>query len=293
MAGTAAGPGGEKPQAGGSMLLMYMIMPLMLILLLTPDLRFALGLGMDICLGPSVGLGLVYPVFTVFLTSLIMIMCTTFLRHKFTDWIGVGRQSYLQKFVQKKFREAQGNPVKMKKVQELNAEVMKMTGDRMSAQMKTMMFTMIFSLLLFMWLMVFIYNQTPVHIISTPWAIENGWSLLDSGALLEFFTGGGSKGPMPNWILVYSLFSIPIGQVLQSVLKYVTFKKRLDKLERGEILPADVQAELDRKKEERRKKEEEAEKDTELDVVEGEDFAVDEKDDGELVEDEEGSGEEE
>lgn len=274
MAGRAAGPGGDKPQGGGSMLLMYMIMPLMLILLMTPDLRFALGLTMDICLGPSVGLGLVYPIFTIFLTSFIMIVCTSVLRHKFTDWISVGRQSYMQKFVQKKFKEAQGNPVKMKKVQELNAEIMKMTGDRMSAQMKTMMFTMVFSLLLFMWLMVFIYNQTPVHIISTPWAIESGWSLLDSGALIEFFSGGSSKGPMPNWILVYSLFSIPLGQVLQGTFKFFAFKKRIARLERGEILTVAEQERKDRKERERKMLEDEEVKETELDVVDEEDFDV-------------------
>lgn len=258
------------------MLLMYMIMPLMLILLLTPDLRFALGLGMDICLGPSIGFGLVYPVFTIFTTSLIMIVCTTFLRHRFTDWISVGKQAYLQKFVQQKFREAQGNPMKMKRVQELNSEVMKMTGDRMSAQMKTMMFTMIFSIVLFMWLMVFIYNQTPVHTISTPWAIENGWSLLDSGALIEFFTAGGSKGPMPHWILLYSLFSLPLSQVLQSVLKYFTFKRRIEGIERGDILTLAEKEELDRKKKERELKEEEVVKETELDVVDDGEFDVDE-----------------
>jgi uncharacterized membrane protein (DUF106 family) len=218
----------------GSSFILFMLMPFLLLLVLTPDIRLTLGLYMNVCLQPTIGFDFQYPVFTILIAGLVMVVATTLLRHLTTDWMSVGKQNFLQKHVQGKYKEAQGNPVKLKKVQELNAEIMKMTSDRMNSQTKTAMYTMVFSLLLFMWLIVFIYNKTPVHYVSTPWAIENGWKLTDSGAILEFLTGGASKGPMPNWVLLYSLFSLPVGQGLQAGLKYWSFRRMLARVERGE-----------------------------------------------------------
>ena len=284
-AGGGAGGAGGKPQNPMSQMMMFMVMPILLIMLFTPDIRVALGLGMDLCLGPSIGFGGAFPVYTIITTSIMMIIASTLLRHKYTDWISVGKQSYLQKYVQKKFKEAQGNPVKMKKVQELNAKIMRMTGDRMSAQMKTMMFTMMFSLILFMWLLLHMAAKATVHIASTPWALEEGWDLTDTGAIIYALTGGASKGPMPNWIILYSLFSLPVGQVLQAVLKFFHFRRRLDKLDRGEILTRDEEERLAEEKqarEEERKKRKEGKAvegdDEDIDVVDG-DFDVEEEDD--------------
>jgi uncharacterized membrane protein (DUF106 family) len=35
---------------------------------------------------------------------------------------------------------------------------------------------------------------------------------------------------LPSWILLYSLVSLPFGQVLMRTLRYFSFKKRLDQL---------------------------------------------------------------
>ena len=282
MAGSAAGGGAKPPAMGGSFLLI-MLMPMLLLLVLTPDMRMTLGLAMNVCLAPTLGFNFVYPVYTIMVASVLMVIATTILRHYSTDWLSVGKQNYLQKYVQQKFKDAQGNPVKLKKVQELNAEIMKMTGDRMNSQMKTMMYTMVISLLLFMWLIVFMYNMSVVHFISTPWAVEAGWSLTGSGAILEFLTGGATKGPMPNWVLLYSLFSIPIGQVIQGVLKYITFKKMIARLDRGE--PATKPFRLWPKREPKAKVEYTKKTDDKKGVaVEEGDFEVDDDEDAEVEE---------
>jgi len=237
MAGKGAGggvPGAPAQPAMGSSFLLFMMLPLLLLVVLTPGMRLTIGLGMDFCLSPVFGFNLQYPLYTILVSGFLMVVVTSLLRHLYTDWISVGKQSYLQKYVSKKFKEAQGNPIKLKKVQELNAEIMKMTSERMNTQTKTMLYTMVISLLLFMWLIVFMYNKTPVHIISAPWAVENGWSLTDSGAIIQFLSGGQYKGPMPNWVLLYSLFSIPIGQAIQAGLKYYSFKKMIERIDRGE-----------------------------------------------------------
>ena len=218
----------------GSSFILFMLMPFLLLIVLTPDIRLTLGLLMNTCLEPTIGFDFQYPVFTILIAGVAMVIATTILRHLTTDWMSIGKQNFLQKYVQGKYKEAQGNPIKLKKVQELNAEIMKMTSDRMNSQTKTAMYTMVISLLLFMWLIVFIYNKTPVHYVSTPWAVENGWKLTDSGAIIQLLTNGASKGPMPNWVLLYSLFSLPVGQALQAGLKYWSFRRMLARVERGE-----------------------------------------------------------
>ena len=36
---------------------------------------------------------------------------------------------------------------------------------------------------------------------------------------------------LPNWVLLYSLLTLPFGQVLTRVLKYFSFSKKLKELE--------------------------------------------------------------
>jgi uncharacterized membrane protein (DUF106 family) len=269
-----------------SQLMMFMLMPVLLIIMVNPDLRLALGIGMDICLGPSIGYKALFPVYTIMTTSIIMVVCTTLLRHKFTDWIANGKRAYLSKHVNKKFREAQGNPQKMKKVQEMNAEIMRMSGEGMNTQIKTMMFTMIFSLILFMWLWLHVTSISIVHIVSTPWAIENGWDITGSGALIEFFSAGRRSGPFPNWIIMYSLFSLPVGQLIQAGLKYFTFKKRLERLDKGEILTmAEQEARQKEQADKERRKQIKEEKEEDIEVDDG-DFDIEDEDDDLVVEDE-------
>jgi uncharacterized membrane protein (DUF106 family) len=286
MAGKGVGgaPAGAPPQpALGSSFLMFMMLPLLLLVVLTPSMRLTIGLGMDFCLNPVFGFNLQYPLYTILVSGLLMVIATTILRHVYTDWVSVGKQNYLQKFVSQKFKEAQGNPVKLKKVQELNAEIMKMTSERMNTQTKTMLYTMVFSLLLFMWLIVFMYNETPVHVISAPWAVEQGWSLVDSGSIIEFLSGGQYKGPMPNWVLLYSLFSIPIGQVIQAGLKYYSFKKMIERIDRGE--PASKPFRLFPKREKKAEVVYKRMDDKDLKVEDGE-FEVEDDEDAEVEEEE-------
>ena len=39
---------------------------------------------------------------------------------------------------------------------------------------------------------------------------------------------------LPNWVLLYSLMTLPFGQVLQRLLKLFSFSKKLRALEAGE-----------------------------------------------------------
>ena len=75
---------------------------------------------------------------------------------------------------------------------------------------------MIVAIPIFMSLYVFIGDLSYPR-ISLPW--KDGWSLDDKFTFL------------PHWILLYSLLSIPFGQSVQKILKYFSFKKKLEKLD--------------------------------------------------------------
>ena len=87
--------------------------------------------------------------------------------------------------------------------------------------MKSMPLTMIVVVPIFLWVRYFV-NVTLVdsmRIISVPWAM-GGVSLTDTYVL-------------PAWILIYSLISIPFGQIVMRLVRTYQFKKRLKEIESG------------------------------------------------------------
>jgi uncharacterized membrane protein (DUF106 family) len=221
----AAGAGGQpQQQAGSSQIMLLFMIPFIFLLFMQPELRNMAGTGMGFLLEPAIGFDAQFPVVTVLCASVIMVIFSTLIRHKLTNWVEMGKQSELSKFISEEFRRVResGNPKKLEKVQELNKKVMAMSQNRMGSQMKSMIFTMIFAILIFMWLAVFIYQITSIHTATMPWDFT--WDLLEPGPFLHI---------MPQWVLLYSVFSIPIGQVLQAGLKRITFTRRLGRIEAG------------------------------------------------------------
>jgi len=88
-------------------------------------------------------------------------------------------------------------------------------------QMKLMPVTMLVVIPIFAWLANFIYidiSTTSSLSFSVPWAFD---------ANLK------ASNVLPNWIILYSLLTLPFGQVLTRILKYFSFRKRLRMLESG------------------------------------------------------------
>jgi uncharacterized membrane protein (DUF106 family) len=91
--------------------------------------------------------------------------------------------------------------------------------DMSTTQMKLMPMTMIIVIPIFAWLDVWMNGFTTIPVVNIPWAMSvplygvNGTTLL------------------PNWILMYSLISIPFGQVLMRALRYFEFRKKLREIE--------------------------------------------------------------
>jgi uncharacterized membrane protein (DUF106 family) len=76
--------------------------------------------------------------------------------------------------------------------------------------------TMLVIIPIFAWLANFIYLDLSSTSFSVPWAFDASMK---------------SSNVLPNWVLLYSLLTLPFGQVLTRVLKYFSFRRRLRDLD--------------------------------------------------------------
>jgi len=212
---------GAAPKSSPSQLIILMMLPLILIVIMDPNVRTAMGGAVGGLFTPLFGFGGAYPIWTLFACSVVLVIFTTTVRHFFTNWVEQGRQKHFSTWVQAQFKEVRlkGNVTKMKKLNEYQSEMMKQSTDAMGSQMKTTLVTIVVAMAIFLWLGVFMYSGTVSNFISTPWA-----------STVDYTKPGPFLHIMPTWILLYSVLSIPLGQVLQSALKVLSFKRKLDAL---------------------------------------------------------------
>jgi uncharacterized membrane protein (DUF106 family) len=183
------------------------------------SLRTWLGNIVGYVLEPVVGLNGTMPVVTLFLTGIIMTSLSILLRHFFTDYVGQAESQKIVSAFNKELRDArvENNKYKIKKLTEEQPNILKKSMDMSTSQMKLMPVTMLAIIPIFAWLSVWIGHLDPaMAIVNVPWASDV--SLVASNLL-------------PNWVLLYSLISIPFGQILSRALRYFEFRKRLKKIE--------------------------------------------------------------
>lgn len=217
----SGGRPGASPMANPSnSLLLLMIMFFAMTVLFTPEIRFAIGTALNYALFPVIGFGGTLPVITLLIAGMMMILISTVLRHFFVDWVEMARSQKIVTAFRKELTKArlENNTYKQKKLMDIQPQIMSKSMSGMQTQMKLMPITMLVIIPVFAWLFVFVTEHIATTTISVPWGPVT--DLLGSNIF-------------PNWILLYSLLTIPFGQVLTRVLKYFSFKKRLKELESG------------------------------------------------------------
>ena len=229
MASGGAGPGGARPPRPdvGNQLIVMMAFIFALFIMFDNNLRLGLGKIIGFGLSPLVGFGGHEPVLTLLFTGLLMSFFSIIIRHLFVDWVGQARNQRIASAFQKELREARisNNTYKLKKLTELQPQIMAQSLKASQTQLKLMPVTMLVVIPIFAWLANFIYidvSSIASTSFSVPWAFDT--SLKSSNIL-------------PNWVLLYSLVTLPFGQVLTRVLKYFSFKKKLVQLESGAVEP--------------------------------------------------------
>ena len=140
-------------------------------------------------------------------------------RHFFTDYV---QQAESQKIVgafNKELRQArlENNTFKTKKLLEQQPKIMEKSMKMTGSQLKLMPVTLLIVIPIFAWVAVFMFQVTS-PMISVPWAFN-----VDLNA----------SNLLPNWVLLYSLISIPFSPILSRLLRYYDFKKRLNEIAAG------------------------------------------------------------
>ena len=203
---------------GGSSFLLIMMFVFVMMIMFDNNLRMATAEMVGYVLDPLIGFNGTYPILTLLCAGIVMTGISTLLRHFNTDWVETARSQKIMGVFNKELRKAQmnQNANKIKKLKEIQPEMMKGQLKTSKSQMKLMPVTMLIVIPIFAWLGWFFIPGLSSKMISVPWA----FNVSLSGTTVLW-----------HWILLYSMFSIPFQQVLQASLKLFTFKRKLGALE--------------------------------------------------------------
>lgn len=161
-----------------------------------------------------------WPVFTLIIAGLIMITLSTVIRSFLTDPIAQARNQQMQSDFNKELRQArlENNLFKMKKLQDQQPAMMAKSMESSTQMMKIMPVTMIVVIPIYAWVWYFLQETVPdpLTVINLPWG-----SVDIMGTMLMF---------LPIWIVVYTLISMPIGQLENRIMRFIFLRKRLDEL---------------------------------------------------------------
>jgi uncharacterized membrane protein (DUF106 family) len=178
---------------------------------------FAVAAGL--ILGPVIGFGGHFPVITILLAGMLTTSISSILRHYHMDWVKMARNQKVMAAFRKENMEVlrKGNQAKIAKMKKIQQRLMQENSQTSLNSMKPVIYTFFLFIVLFVWLRVFV-DQTLGGLgnmyIAVPWAPQ---------VYLEYVPFW-----LPSWILLYSLLAIPIGQVITRVLKYVSFRRKLE-----------------------------------------------------------------
>ncbi len=166
------------------------------------------------------------PVLTLILAGIIMITISTVARSLLTDFVGMARNQQIQSDFNAEFRQArmENNLFKMKKLQEQQPQIMALSMEASTQQMKVMPITMLFVIPVYAWVYYFLKTgDTAAYFPGQTVIVNMPWGSLDVNSLLMGF--------FPSWIILYTLVSLPIGQIENRLIRLVLLRKRLRQLD--------------------------------------------------------------
>ena len=219
----AGGPGGQQPMPDMSnMWRMLIIMILIFGLYFIDGSEHVIGKTLNIVF-QVIDFGGQYPVPTLMIMGSIMILLSSGIRTIMTDTLEQQKAQAFSSAFNKELRQARldNNLYKVKKLMDMQPVMMQKSMESSNQMMKSMPFTMLIVVPIFLWVRYFVdvtLGEAGTQIISVPWAM-NAINLTD----VYWF--------LPAWILIYSLISIPLGQIITRVVRAVQFKRHLAKLE--------------------------------------------------------------
>ena len=169
-----------------------------------------------------------YPVLTLVIAGCIMITLGTVVRGFLQNPIKMARNQQMQSDFNKEFRQAriENNLFKMKKLQEMQPQITAMSMQQSTDMMKVMPITMLFVVPIYAWVWYFLTTgdaTTPGKYFSEAVIVHMPWCDIDlNGVLFLNF---------PVWIFIYTMISLPIGQIENRLIRLYLLKKELRRLD--------------------------------------------------------------
>lgn len=209
----------KKKKSGMSTFWLFASFGVVILILFNAPLRDFLGRIVGYALTPTIGFRYSNPILTILFASVILVVATTAIRHFLVDWVNMARVQEAMRAFQKEFGQARkdNNTYKLKKLTETQPEIMQMQAEMSAEQMKPMAFTMILVIPIFAWLYTFMAGAVAAgtHVAKVPWDTAWDLNMLTAPPGHKWYL----LGFLPRWIVLYSLFGIPFGQIAQRALK--------------------------------------------------------------------------
>jgi len=228
----AAAQSGANPMSSKTMMGMLFTMLIMMVVMM---FRTQIGGALDvvfqfITFKDSSGVPM-YPMLTLVIAGLIAFSLSNIVRTLLTDPVKMARNQHIQSEFNKEMRQAriENNLFKLKKLEEQQPKIMAMTMDTSMSQMKTMPITMLFVIPVYAWIYYFIDPSVGGYFTEDV-IVNMPWGYLDLNDRLMGF--------IPVWIVMYTLISMPIGQIEARLIRWIMLKKRLEEIDNGTVEPA-------------------------------------------------------
>ncbi len=214
------------------------MMMTLVIMMVVMSFRDVIGQGLDFIFR-YIAFDGQYPVLTLIIAGLVMITVSTIIRSLMSNPIEMARNQQIQSDFNKEFRQAriENNLFKLKKLQEQQPQMMAKSMEASTQQMKVMPITMLFIIPVYAWVYYFLKTGDTAAYFNTEAMIElthinMPWGALDlNSALMGFF---------PAWIIIYTMVSLPIGQIENRLIRFIFLRKRLNELDR-EVKRAEIE----------------------------------------------------
>ena len=219
------------------------MLAIMMVMMIVMMFRSQIGSALDVVF-KHIAFDGQYPVLTLIIAGLIMITVSSVVRGVMADPIKLAKNQQIQSDFNKEFRQAriENNLFKMKKLQEMQPQIMAMSMEASTQQMKVMPISMIVLMPVYAWVWFFINPDSAgggnyfgedslsgaLHAVAhMPWA--ESFNL--NSMLVGFF---------PAWIIIYTMVSMPIGQIENRLIRFIFLRKHLRELDL-EVKRAEIQ----------------------------------------------------
>lgn len=206
---------GEMP-AMPSMKPMLITLVVMMVIMIFNE---QIGRGLNFVFEPILGFRGRYTVVTLIVAGIMMTGVSTIIRAWMTDMVSQTQNQREMSAFNAELRQArlENNLYKIKKLTNQQQQMMGKQMQGTSNMMKVMPVTMLIIVPVYAWVRYFVNNVAINTAIAVPWGI------LDLGDSLWYI------------VAIYTLISIPFGQLVGRLVRAYEFKKRLKELEEGNI----------------------------------------------------------